>query len=398
MQEYLLDILALDEDENLTVQEMWDLMQEPCLERAKTLLGVSKTGNYFKKETWWWNEETRKAVNKKDDAFKAWSNCPSSNTVEKEKLSKVYEECKKVSKQTCAQAQAAMYEKMYQELEEITRSNADRDQTVDEIGQKSKIASTTIYKIAAQRRRNAREIVSPKFICDAEGNLLVEDQAILNRWREYCEKLLNETFPRTYFPSANPVQVDVDDIHEDEVFVAIKTSKKRKATGPDEIPVEFWMVMEEVGVKWLTVLFEKLLRGDRMPDIWRESFLIPLYKGKGDARNCDNFRSTKLMSHTMKVYERVINTRIRRDIKLSDNQCGFVSGKSTTDAIQAMRIVMEKHRDASTDLHMIFVDFEKAFDRQARDLIWVALREQSVPETYIQTIQDMYEGVTTRVK
>lgn len=100
MQEYLLDILVLDEDESLTAQGMWDIMQEPCLERAKTLLGISKNGNYFKKETWWWNKETQEAVNKKEDAFKAWSNCPCSNTVEKQKLSKAYEECKKVSKQS----------------------------------------------------------------------------------------------------------------------------------------------------------------------------------------------------------------------------------------------------------------------------------------------------------
>ena len=59
---------------------------------------------------------------------------------------------------------------------------------------------------------------------------------------------------------------------------------------------------------------------------------------------------------------------------------------------------MEKHQNAGKDLHPIFIDLEKAFDRVPRDLIWIALRAQKLPETYVTMIQDMYDGVTTKVK
>ena len=59
--------------------------------------------------------------------------------------------------------------------------------------------------------------------------------------------------------------------------------------------------------------------------------------------------------------------------------------------------MMEKHRDAQKDLHLVF-DLEKAFNRVPRDLIWQALRAQGVPEVYVRTIQDMYDGATTRVR
>ena len=101
-----------------------------------------------------------------------------------------------------------------------------------------------------------------------------------------------------------------------------------------------------------------------MPNSWRSSYLIPLYKGKGDSRECNNYRSIKLMAHTMKIYERLINTRLRGIVKLNENQCGFVEGKSTLDAIQSLRILIEKHRENNTDLHMVFIDLEKAFDRK----------------------------------
>ena len=59
---------------------------------------------------------------------------------------------------------------------------------------------------------------------------------------------------------------------------------------------------------------------------------------------------------------------------------------------------MEKHCDASKDLHMVTIDFEKAFDRLPRDLIWAALRNRDVPEIYVKMIQDMYECTKTKMR
>ena len=78
--------------------------------------------------------------------------------------------------------------------------------------------------------------------------------------------------------------------------------KKGKAVGSDELPVEVWKCMGEMGIKFLTRLFNRLLVGKRIPEEWR-SVLIPIYKNKGDAQYCENYRKIKLMSHTMKVWE-----------------------------------------------------------------------------------------------
>ncbi|XP_063627476.1 uncharacterized protein LOC134798981 [Cydia splendana] len=85
-------------------------------------------------------------------------------------------------------------------------------------------------------------------------------------------------------------------------------------------------------------------------------------------------------------------------MNISPNQFGFTASKSTTDAIQAVRILMEKHRINKKDLHLVFIDLEKAFDRVPRKLVWQALRAQKVPEYFIYLIQDMYNDVSTRVK
>ena len=130
----------------------------------------------------------------------------------------------------------------------------------------SKYAGTTIFKLAAQRRRNAKEIDSPKFIRDENGKLLTNDEDILHRWKRYCNGLLNERFPIRYNPTAAPNYLDVDDATEEEVFDAVKNAKNNKAVGPDGIPAEFWKKMGQTGVTWLQTLIRKLLHGDQMPD------------------------------------------------------------------------------------------------------------------------------------
>ena len=60
---------------------------------------------------------------------------------------------------------------------------------------------------------------------------------------------------------------------------------KLTAQGPDEIPVEAWIALGNKGVEFLVNFFNRLLRGEKIPDEWRRSVLVPLCKGKGDIKN-----------------------------------------------------------------------------------------------------------------
>ena len=79
-----------------------------------------------------------------------------------------------------------------------------------------------------------------------------------------------------------------------------------------------------------------------MPDKWRRSVLVPLYKGKEDIKECGNYRGIKLMSHTMKLWERVIEARIRKEVTIAEKQFGFMPGRSNTDPIFCLRMLLEK--------------------------------------------------------
>jgi hypothetical protein len=77
--------------------------------------------------------------------------------------------------------------------------------------------------------------------------------------------------------------------------------KTSKALGSDDIPIEVWRRLGDVVIMWLTKLFNIIFRSNKMPDEWRRSILVPIFKNKGDIQSYTNYRGIKLMSHTMKL-------------------------------------------------------------------------------------------------
>ncbi|KAK3541520.1 hypothetical protein QTP86_028650 [Hemibagrus guttatus] len=178
----------------------------------------------------------------------------------------------------------------------------------------------------------------------------------------------------------------------------LKRMKSGKAVGPDDIPVEVWKCLGEAAVEFLASLFNRVLESERMPEEWRRSVLVPIFKNKGDVQSCSNYRGIKLMSHTMKLWERVVEARLRKVVEICEQQYGFMPRKSTTDAIFALRILMEKYRDGQRELHCVFVDLEKAYDRVPREELWYCMRKSGVAEKYVRVVQDMYERSRTVVR
>ena len=183
----------------------------------------------------------------------------------------------------------------------------------------------------------------------------------------------------------------------EEVVHALRKMKNGKATGPDLIPVEVWKALGEEGVDILYDLMVKILGQEKIPEEWWESILIPIFKGKGDAQDCSNYRGIKLMSHTLKILERMMDGRLREEVEIGREQLGFMKGRGTTDEIFCLRQLMEKFREKQRDLNMVFIDLEKAYDRVPRQEIWRSLKEKMVPEKYVRMIQEMYRNAYTRV-
>ncbi|KAK3567005.1 hypothetical protein QTP86_008720 [Hemibagrus guttatus] len=95
----------------------------------------------------------------------------------------------------------------------------------------------------------------------------------------------------------------------------------------------------------------------------------------------------------MKLWERVVEARLRKVVEICEQQYGFMSRKTL-----ALRILMEKYRDGQRELHCVFVDLEKVYDRVPREELWYCMRKSGVAEKYVRVVQDMYERSRTVVR
>ena len=264
----------------------WDKTAEMLKKTAEIVLGVTFGKRKGDRETWWWNEKVQESIKEKKEAKKAWDKT-------KMKILKRYTKKKKSkAKKAVTMAKGRTYDNLYARLE-------------------TKEGEKEFYRLARQRDKAGKDVQHVRVIKDENGNVMVNSEAVLKRWKEYFEKLMNEENnrdPKT--EEAEVINEEVNCVSREAVKNALRRMKKAKAVGPNELPVEVWKCMGKMGIEFLTRLFNRLLMGERMPEEWRRSVLIPIYKNKEDAQCCGNYRIIKLMSHTMKVWERIIETRL----------------------------------------------------------------------------------------
>jgi hypothetical protein len=200
-----------------------------------------------------------------------------------------------------------------------------KGQAYDDLYQRlgTKEGEKDIFWLARIRERKTRDINQIKCINDGTNQLLVRDEEIKDRWREYFDRLFNDE-------DENPT-IELDDSFDDtnrhfvrriqkaKIEEALKRMKRGKAMGPDGIPIEVWRCLGVRAIVWLAKLFNLIFQENKMPEEWRRSVLVSIFKKKGDVQSCTNYRGIKLMSHTMKLLERVIEHRLRTATSVTQN-------------------------------------------------------------------------------
>ena len=190
-------------------------------------------------------------------------------------------------------------------------------------------------------------------------------------WQQHFKTILNQSLPKKEEVRNNPPITCA------EIENVLKNTKNKKAAGPDGIYYERLKEAKDVIIEPLMELYNKCLDVGTILDIWRNSQIKVLYKGKGDPADPNAYRGIALEDTMFKLPTKILSDRLRTivDPLIPENQFGFRPQRSATQAIATLLAATEEAlRLPGGKFHIIFIDYSKAFDLLDRNLVIRKLR------------------------
>ena len=144
-------------------------------------------------------------------------------------------------------------------------------------------------------------------IKDRNGMDLTEAEDTKKRWQEYTELYKRDL----HDPDKHDCVIThlEPDIQECEVNWALRSITMNKASGKDGIPVELFQILKDDAVKVLPSMCQQIWKSQQWPQDRKRSVFIPIPK-KGNVKECSNYRTIALISHTSKVMLKILQARL----------------------------------------------------------------------------------------
>lgn len=222
------------------------------------------------------------------------------------------------------------------------------------------------------------------------STLLKEDGSLTESWEESADILLDVLLPPDDLENETEIQTQIreamiqryetpgvpvtEEFTENEIRENLRTMKKRKAPGPDNIHVEILQALHEQVVPTLVALYNECVRQRKFPNNFKQADVIIISKGEDkDPTQPKSYRPICLLNTMGKLFEKLLCARLNhvRSINgLHPDQYGYRSGKSTEDAINKVYEIV----DSSEGKYVmtVFIDISGAFD----NLWWPAFFER----------------------
>jgi len=127
--------------------------------------------------------------------------------------------------------------------------------------------------------------------------VIVDDKLIKDSWK----KLMNEENEWDHKISARVKEGPADCIRMAKIRAVLKKMKRHKAPRLLGLVAEMIQAAGEIGTQWILDLCNGIVKEGCIPEDWKPSVVLPIYKCKGDLRECRSYRVIKLLELAMKV-------------------------------------------------------------------------------------------------
>ena len=203
-------------------------------------------------------------------------------------------------------------------------------------------------------------------------------------------------------------------ISEEEIREAIRITTSEKAPGPDGIPIELWKSLDNqhlatkdgrmedrcCNIIWVLKQVYRDIEENGVANNtnFHEGYMCPIYKKK-DPDNIANYRPITLLNTDYKIFTKALSIRLANVANeiIHNDQAGFIKGRSIFDQVKTTKVVTD-YMDRSRKVGAIIaLDQEKAYDKILHPYLWAVLRRVEMPESFIKTIQALYDNAKTVV-
>ena len=165
------------------------------------------------------------------------------------------------------------------------------------------------------------------------------------------------------------------------------------------LPVELFQILKDDAVKVLHSICQQIWETHQWPQDWKRSVFIPIPK-KGNGKECPNYCTIALISHTSKVMLNILQARLQQNVncELPDVQAGFRKCRGTRDQIDNIRCIIEKATEFQKNIYFCFIDYTKAFDCVDHNKLWKILTEMGIPDHLTCLLRNLYAGQEATVR
>jgi len=208
---------------------------------------------------------------------------------------------------------------------------------------------------------------------------------------QYYEKLWNTTNITELTLEYNLADHSQDFITLDELEKVLKLTKDCKTLEQDNINPELYKYAPEEFKLRLLQFLNNIYRENRITNEWRNVVVIPIFK-KGDRREPQNYRGISILNACYKIYFKILNMKLQNysEVFMTETQNGFRKERSCTDPTFCLKLLIEKRREFNLETHLLFIDYEKAFDNIKRQILFNILKSRHIPDTLLKATVDIY--------